>query len=92
MSIEDIEKTIISKRNIRLKSLYKLLREVNDAVFKHQRTCNPGKVDLINHSVFCKGCGELLLNFCPFCGSTRIESRDSFKICHNCGKVNENYY
>jgi len=92
MQTDIITKILTREKSIGPEALYKLVIEVNDSISEHHGKCNPGTIDLIGNNVFCRSCKEVLLRFCPFCGSTRIDSEEHLDICSNCGEAQQNYF
>ncbi len=61
----------------------------NKEILIHTQFCRFFKVKLDHNNIFCDMCGQVLLKFCPDCGSTSIFEERGFLICYNCKTIIE---
>jgi len=53
----------------------------------HRKFCGPSSFVIDENEIFCDKCYRVLLKFCPFCGSTRIEESKFYLKCSFCKSI-----
>ena len=53
----------------------------------HSKFCKSPNFVVDENEIFCDKCYRVLLNFCPFCGSYRIEESKFEYKCSSCKSV-----
>jgi len=61
----------------------------NKEILIHSQFCRFFNVKLDYNEIFCDRCGQVLLKFCPNCGSISIFKERGFLVCYNCKTIIE---
>jgi hypothetical protein len=55
----------------------------------HRKFCKFSSFVIDGNEIFCDGCYRVLLNFCQFCGSTRVRESKFYFECSICKSISE---
>lgn len=53
----------------------------------HRKSCKSSNFVVDEDEIFCDKCYRVLLKFCPFCGSTRMEESKFYFKCSICKAI-----
>lgn len=53
----------------------------------HEQFCKPANFIIDETEISCDRCHRILLNFCPFCGSTKMEESKFQYTCSFCKAI-----
>jgi len=78
-------------KNISLKSLERknslIRKQWIIKLNNHKKFCRFSNFFIDGSEVICDGCYKVLLNFCIFCGSARMEEHKFYLRCSDCKSI-----
>lgn len=79
MSIESIIKRLKENGEMDPLLLYKIAIEANDAIAEHKRVCSSKEIRLVDNSIACLDCGDVLLTLCKPSDFSEIEFKSRIR-------------